>query len=168
MLKNRTPMKRTAFKRPELAHTVPEDREQRLADRAARAAVSAMATAALVPPSSLGPCSAAPAPAIEKDPALRSEPYRRYVASLPCCICGVPGYSQAAHANTGKGMGLKACDTTLFPVCADRPGVRGCHSQLDQGALFTKPVRRELEPTWAADTQRRAKAAGAWPKGWPP
>ena len=61
-------------------------------------------------------------------------------------------------------MGIKACDLlTLFPACCDRPGVRGCHSQLDQGALFTKAVRRELEPVWAADTQRRIKAMGLWP-----
>jgi hypothetical protein len=167
-MKRSTPLKRTGFKRPELALAAPTDREKRLADRAARAAASAKATATLVPSSSLGPCSAAPATAVEKDPALRSEPYRRFVASLPCVICKVPGYSQAAHANTGKGMGLKACDSTLFPACADRPGVRGCHSQLDQGALFAKAVRRELEPAWAADTQRKAMAAEAWPKGWPP
>lgn len=60
-------------------------------------------------------------------------------------------------------MGIKACDLTLFPACCDRPGVRGCHSLLDQGALFTKAVRRELEPVWAADTQRRLLAMGLVP-----
>jgi hypothetical protein len=60
-------------------------------------------------------------------------------------------------------MGIKASDLTLFPACCDRPGVRGCHSQLDQGALFTKAVRRELEPVWAADTQRRLLAMGLVP-----
>lgn len=30
-------------------------------------------------------------------------------------------------------------------------------------APFTKAVRRELEPVWAADTQRRIKAMGLWP-----
>ena len=30
-------------------------------------------------------------------------------------------------------------------------------------ALFTKAVRRELEPVWDADTQRRIKAMGLWP-----
>ena len=28
-------------------------------------------------------------------------------------------------------------------------------------------VRRELEPVWAADTQRRIKAMGLWPMGVP-
>lgn len=100
---------------------------------------------------------------ITKAAPVRSEAYRRAVASLPCAICNVPGHSQAAHANTGKGMGLKACDLTCFPACGPRPGIQGCHAALDQGALFTKAVRRELEPVWAADTQRRIQAMGLWP-----
>lgn len=32
---------------------------------------------------------------------------------------------------------------------------------------MTKAVRRELEPVWAADTQRRIKAMGLWPKKLP-
>mgnify|MGYP003619707239 FL=1 len=32
---------------------------------------------------------------------------------------------------------------------------------------MTKAVRRELEPVWAADTQRRILAMGLWPKGLP-
>lgn len=104
---------------------------------------------------------------LPKDEPVRCEAYRRAVAQLPCVICGIYGYSQAAHANTGKGMGLKACDLTLFPACADRPGMRGCHAQLDQGALFPKAVRRELEPVWAADTQRRVRLAGLWPESLP-
>ena len=105
--------------------------------------------------------------AAPKTAPVRSEAYRRVVAGLPCVICGVPGFSQAAHANTGKGMGMKACDLTLFPACADRPGVRGCHSQIDQGTLFSKAVRRELEPAWAVDTQRKIKAMGQWPANLP-
>ncbi len=71
---------------------------------------------------------------------------------------------RAAHGSADKGMGIKACDLTLFPACCDRPGVRGCHGQLDQGALFKKAVRHELEPVWAADTQRKIQAMGLWPK----
>lgn len=104
---------------------------------------------------------------IAKAKPVRSEAYRRAVASLPCCICGVPGFSQAAHGSVGKGMAIKASDYSLFPACCDRPGVRGCHGQLDQGALFKKSVRHELEPVWAADTQRKIKAMGMWPKGLP-
>lgn len=110
------------------------------------------------------PVASAPAAQVAKAAPVRSEAYRRAVASLPCAICGVPGYSQAAHANQGKGMGLKACDLTCFPACGPRPGIQGCHAALDQGALFTKAVRRALEPVWAADTQRRIQAMGLWPE----
>lgn len=118
------------------------------------------------------PVATTPAEPVTKDAPVRSEPYRRAVASLPCAICGVPGYSQAAHANQGKGMGIKASDLDSFPLCTVHPGadgrlVQGCHENFDQGALFTKAVRRELEPVWAADTQRRILAMGLWPKALP-
>lgn len=92
---------------------------------------------------------------------------RRAVASLPCVMCGIAGYSQAAHGSEGKGMGIKASDLTLFPACAPRPGIAGCHAELDQGAKFSKAVRRELEPVWAADTRRKVQAMGLWPKNLP-
>lgn len=155
-------MRRTPFRRAR-ASTTPEteqEREQRLMDKARRAMNSVVPRAANMGLST----TAAPIP---KAAPVRSEAYRRAVASLPCVICGVPGYSQAAHANQGKGMGMKACDLTCFPACGPRPGIQGCHAALDQGALFTKAVRRELEPVWAADTQRRIKAMGLWPKGVP-
>ena len=104
---------------------------------------------------------------IPKSKPVRSEAYRRIVSSLPCCICGIAGQSQAAHGSGAgtavcKGMGLKSCDLTCFPACALR-----CHPALDQGALFSKAVRHQLEPVWAADTQRRIYAMGLWPKGTP-
>lgn len=89
---------------------------------------------------------------------MRDERYRRLVASLPCISCGVWGYSQAAHANTGKGMGLKSDDSTCFPLCADRYMVRGCHSLFDQGALFDKATRRRLEIEWADKTRADVEA----------
>lgn len=87
---------------------------------------------------------------------MRSSSYRRAVAALPCVSCGLDGYSQAAHANGlewGKGMGLKADDAAIFPLCADRPGIRGCHSLFDQGALFDKATRREVTERWISWTR---------------
>ena len=52
--------------------------------------------------------------------------------------------------------------STVHPG-ADGRLVQGCHEKFDQGALFTKAVRRELEPVWAADTQRRLLAMGLVP-----
>lgn len=161
----RTPMKRTNWSTPAASMS----REQRLETRAQAAIKNA---ASMRKTAVSGPVGSVLANPITKAHPVRNEAYRRAVASLPCVICGVPGYSQAAHGSgvgTGasKGMGIKACDTTLFPACCDRPGVRGCHSQLDQGAMFRKAVRHELEPVWAADTQRRIYALGLWPKNMP-
>lgn len=105
--------------------------------------------------------------AFPKDAPVRSEAYRRLVADMPCKYCGVVGYSQAAHPNTGKGMGSKTDDRECFPLCCARPGVTGCHAMFDQGALFTKEVRRLVEPAWGADTRRAIEAAGDWPADLP-
>ena len=83
---------------------------------------------------------------------VRDEAYRRLVAAMPCIRCGISGYSQAAHPNTGKGAGTKTDDTMCFPLCADRPGVRGCHSLFDSGAMYCKEERRALEKDWSART----------------
>lgn len=145
-------MKRTGFK-----SRAPR-REQRDPDRVR--AMPAVTPGAFRAPQ---PVVADPAAQVVKTAPVRNEAYRRAVATLPCAICGVPGYSQAAHANQGKGMGMKACDLTCFPACGPRPGFQGCHAALDQGALFLKAARRELEPVWAADTQRRLLAMGLVP-----
>jgi hypothetical protein len=47
-----------------------------------------------------------------KEHVIESEPYRRLVAELPCFWCGISGYSQHAHLNYGKGLGLKTDDRT--------------------------------------------------------
>ncbi|MCL2887467.1 MAG: hypothetical protein FWF20_11985 [Betaproteobacteria bacterium] len=86
---------------------------------------------------------------------VRDEAYRRAVAALPCARCGIQGYSQAAHPNTGKGMGTKTDDRLCFPLCADRPGVRGCHSLFDQGGLYSKEIRRINERRWVEQTRAR-------------
>lgn len=94
---------------------------------------------------------------------VRSEAYRRVVASLPCKVCGIEGHSQAAHPNTGKGAGMKSDDRACFPLCADRPGIRGCHSQFDQGVMFDKASRRMVEIDWSVDTRRAVDNLGLWP-----
>ena len=100
-----------------------------------------------------------------KQSVVRSEPYRRLVAAMPCIICGVSGYSQCAHINTGKGGGIKTDDRLCFAACCDRPGVQGCHPKLDQGALYPKEERRRLEVLWSQQTQDAIKKAGTWPAG---
>ena len=105
--------------------------------------------------------AAGPARAIvslPKRPPVRDEAYRRLVAALPCAHCGKPGPSQAAHADEGKGMGMKSSDETCFPLCADEPGRQGCHSQIGGGmsgsGWFTREQRRYLETKYAEQTRK--------------
>ncbi|OGB23330.1 MAG: hypothetical protein A3I66_01305 [Burkholderiales bacterium RIFCSPLOWO2_02_FULL_57_36] len=85
----------------------------------------------------------------------RNPMLRRAVASLPCQCCGVWGYSQAAHANfsqMGKGGGLKASDAALMALCADRPGIVGCHFKLDNYIGMTYEEAVQLTVKWIAST----------------
>lgn len=159
-MKRGAELKRTGFGRSSqagAANLYQADREQRLAGRAART------MAAVVPRASAMVSAAEPATPMPKDMPLRSESYRRAVASLPCLFCGVPGISQCAHANTGKGMGTKTSDLRSFPLCTCQPDRQGCHARFDQGALFPKLARQAIEEAWIADTQRRVLAMGLWP-----
>jgi hypothetical protein len=89
-----------------------------------------------------------------KSKLVRSESYRRFVASHPCFSCGMDGISQCAHANEGKGMAMKVCDTRSFPLCPE------CHTILDQSRNMFKEQRRALEARWVDRMQRMAREAG--------
>lgn len=97
---------------------------------------------------------------IPKENALRSEPYRRFVASFPCFACGIHGHSQAAHPNFGKGLALKTDDRLCFPLCAVRPGHMGCHQMLDLLVDMTLTQRRAAEEDYVERMQRIARNAG--------
>lgn len=94
---------------------------------------------------------------ILKDNPARSEWYRRLVASLPCCNCGIVLISQAAHGPT-LGAGIKASDAETFPLCADQPGRQGCHSRYDQYQLCDADHRVKWAAFWAGDTRKKIKA----------
>jgi len=91
---------------------------------------------------------------------LRSEAYRRYVASKPCFGCGIDGWSQAAHANFGKGLGMKVCDSKIFPLCVPRFGLIGCHQQHDNCLDMSRDQRRELEAEYVERMQEMAEREG--------
>ena len=154
------------------ARRLQEHREQRAAQREAN--LKALAT---IPAGRLhqgtyaGGTNGKP---VEKDYTIQCEEYRQLVAMFPCKHCGITGYSQAAHPNTGKAVGKKLIDDRLcFPLCTVHPCpsgngyVTGCHERFDQGALYTKEARRAIEPAWGADTRRQIRAFGLWPKGLP-
>lgn len=49
---------------------------------------------------------------------IRDEKHRRFIASLPCCVSGAIGKTQAAHirADCNAGMGLKSGDNFCVPL----------------------------------------------------
>ena len=95
-----------------------------------------------------------------KSKPVRSEAYRRWVATTACRRCGILGYSQAAHPNAGRGLGQKADDTLCFALCCTRPGILGCHAAHDQLVGMTLPERRERENRYVMSQQVEALQAG--------
>lgn len=138
-LMRRTPMKRTGFaRRTDGPRHIAEILTERVLPRLVRA-------------------PAPSAPVFNPQPKheyVRDESYRRFVASLPCFVCGIAGRSQAAHSNSaadGKGGSIKASDAALFPLCADEPGAIGCHTRHDQAKDgLTREQRREREVEFIA------------------
>lgn len=159
----RGPMTRTVFKPRSLGPSTDLCRDQRLEERAARA------MAAVTPRASVMACASAYAAPIAKECAATSEAYRRAVASLPCAACGIYGYSQHAHGNEGKGLGLKTDDRTGVPLCCARPGEEGCHIKFDQYRLLPggREAHRDAMRTWGAQTRATVHSLGLWPKNLP-
>ena len=147
-MKRSAPLKRTPFKRKQPVHAAAE-RAPRQLYRLARPCSAAVISSTVV--------------TMPKDAPVRSDLYRRLVASLPCIMCGVEGFTQHVHGSQGKGMALKACDLFAFPLCCTRPGEIGCHAMLDQGALLSKEARRLTEPEWARRTVLTIIGQGLWP-----
>ena len=52
---------------------------------------------------------------IQKIKPERNEKYRRWIASLPCCITGKQGETQCAHISR-VGMGMKSSDFETIPL----------------------------------------------------
>ena len=151
MLARRTPLRRTGWRRREGVSSVTP-------------VAPALPVAPLARPANYA-SAAARAPARSKSTPLRSEAYRRAVAALPCIHCGIAGHSQHAHANAGKGLGLKTDDRAGFPLCAPRPGIEGCHARFDQYRLL--PGGRDAHVAagraWGARTRAAVEKAGKWP-----
>jgi hypothetical protein len=104
---------------------------------------------------------------VPKEAVVRSEEYRRLVAAMPCIVCGVEGSSQAAHADMGKGKGIKTDDRTCYPACSTRPGRAGCHDMMGASGTLTKEERRASERLYGRLTRARILADGMWPTSVP-
>jgi hypothetical protein len=152
-MKRSTPLKRTGFKpkgwpfelRP--VKTI----EYTPRPRAAAVAISDGKARMVVP--------------VPKRQYVRDKDYLRWVASLPCAHCGIEGRSQAAHSDdngaAGKGMGIKACDSTAYPACAPTPGDQGCHARIGSSGLWPKETRRAMERDYAQRTRAKWEAEQA-------
>ena len=163
---------------PEHAHIIDGDErfveqtEDRHAARAARQMAAAKETRELITKVGLVALVSKDEPEcapIEKENPLRSEPYRRLVAALPCMWCGRPGRSNHAHENSGKGKSMKVDDRRAMPLCVDDLGQHGCHTAFDQYALIDggKEAHAELGRAMAARTRKIILDAGKWPKALP-
>lgn len=122
-------------------------------------------------PTPRAPAQAVPGPlraivSLPKDRPARSLAYRRWVATLACAHCRRAGPSQCAHADAGKGLAIKSTDAACFPLCADAPGRRGCHTRMGASGEFGQEGRRALEVRYGAETEALARATGKWPRAW--
>lgn len=104
---------------------------------------------------------------IPKENVVRSEPYRRLVATLPCIHCGVHGRSQAAHGDMGKGDHIKSDDRTCYPACGPTLGSIGCHALIGATGHIPRDDRRALEQEYARRTRRTICMLGLWPANLP-
>lgn len=104
---------------------------------------------------------------------VRDKSYLRRVAGLPCAHCGIEGYSQAAHADEGKGMGIKSSDHTAFPLCGPHPPpsnhglpqnvasiwAPGCHWAIGSSGYYSREERRALEQKYGKQTRELLQVA---------
>jgi len=53
----------------------------------------------------------------------RNWKYRAWIRTLPCACCGLEPAGEAAHTGNDGGMGMKASDYSVVPLCVN------CHTQ---------------------------------------
>ena len=100
-----------------------------------------------------------------KQAPVRSEAYRRAVASMPCASCGIEGFSQHAHENDGKGKAQKLDDRRAMPLCCTRLDSEGCHVRFDQYRLLPGGRQAHIDAgrRWARETRQKIAETGNWP-----
>lgn len=87
----------------------------------------------------------------------RDEDFKAFIRTLPCCACGKPAPSEAAHTGSNGGMAMKADDTSSVPLCAEchRTGPLAYHVigkrafERVHGVRFAS-VRAALRREWRA------------------
>ena len=91
----------------------------------------------------------------QKQPRLRDPRYLAFLRTKPCCVCGAPPPSEAAHIRSGStvyckpptGMAEKPDDRWAVPLCGPILGVKkGCHRTQHAGAESKFWRERGLNP----------------------
>lgn len=69
----------------------------------------------------------------EKERTYGTRERRAFVRALPCCACGVEGFSQNAHVvKIDAGAGRKGSYLGIAPLCGSRILNDGCHHAFDE------------------------------------
>jgi hypothetical protein len=96
-----------------------------------------------------------------KQPKFESEKYRRWIASLPCCVSGVEG-TQAAHirSGTGGGMGFKPSDAWCVPLSPEQHRIQHEIGETTFWALYggiqaAKQLAQDLYEIYQLDEHER-------------
>ena len=94
---------------------------------------------------------------VPKENAIQHSGYMNLVRAMACMHCGRPPRSDFAHADQGKGQGIKTDCRRGFPLC------RACHHMVGSTGTLGRDERRRLEAVWGARTRERIEAEGTWP-----
>lgn len=94
---------------------------------------------------------------VPKENAIQHEGYMNLVRAMACMHCGKSPRSDFAHADQGKGIGIKTDCRRGFPLC------RACHHMVGSTGTLGRDERRRLEAEYGARTRAEIEADGAWP-----
>ena len=148
-------MRRTGFARTKPATFIPQ------ADRVKPVAV------ALTRPVRYATPANDPLFVVEKINAIQHAGYMAIVRKLPCARCGIGHSIQFAHADKGKGMGIKTDCRRGWPGCGPHDDTMGCHHLVGTSGTLKQAERRAVELTYAIETRAKVLALGLWPASLP-
>jgi hypothetical protein len=79
----------------------------------------------------------------------RSEAYKAFLRTKPCCVCGIEGRTEVAHQGA-HGTGTKASDYDALPMCGTRVDRQGCHQMSHQKGMVHTIDARDGRGWWSA------------------
>lgn len=122
-------------------------------------------------PRAVAVAAAGPAQAVVSVP--KQEPiqhagYMAVVRQMACARCGISGYTQFCHSDSGgKGMGIKTDCRLGWPGCGPHGSLPGCHWIVGTSGQLKQTARRAFERSAGDETRRIVRSMGLWPKTLP-